>query len=356
MRIPVARHYFLACLSLLMSFDIPASSREEAAGEIVLYSTTTQPAADREATLAIVGGSVITGADIHRAIAARLRQIEHQRYEILEKAVDRAVEQRLLEVEARARGISVDDLRQIEIEARLSEPPDEEIEVYYRANQRYINGSLETVASHLRHYLIAQQRRRLEAELMSRLRVKHGVQVFLGPFRTRVETAGFPSRGPDDAPVTIVAFSDFDCAACTHLEHTLDQIMADYGARVRLVFRQFPLAAHPYSQVAAAAALCAHEQELFWDMRDAMREEPHTLDRETLVQQAARIGLDTAQFTNCLTSRETESRIQAERDAGSEAGVYTPPALFINGRFLTGSTPYERLAKIIDDELSRSNS
>jgi protein-disulfide isomerase len=345
----------LVPLLLLATSDLTTGSPSSAPSEeTVLYSMTTQPAADAEATLAIVGGSSITGAEIQRAIAPKLRQLEHQRYELLEKAVDRAIERRLLEVEARTRGISADELLELEVEARLHEPSDAELDAYYQANKSHIDGSKAEVAPQLRRYLIGRQRQRREAELVTTLRAKHGVQVFLGPFRTRVETGGFPSKGPEDAPVTIVAFSDFDCVACAHLEPTLDQIMTDYGDKIRLVFRQFPLASHPNAQAAAAASLCAYEQDLFWEMHDVLREESTKLDRQELQKNAKRLGLDVVRFGNCLASTEITARVQADVEAGSEAGVYTPPALFINGRFLTGSPPYERLARIIDDELSRT--
>ena len=320
-----------------------------------LYSMTSLPAADLEATLAIVGGSEITGAEIHRMISAKLRQLEHQRYELLEKAVDRAVEQRLLEVEAEARDISTNELLKLEVEARLTEPSDTELDAYYEANKQHIDGSKASVAPQLRSYLIERQRQRLKAALFTELRSKHGVEVFLGPFRTRVETGGFPAKGPETAPVTIVAFSDFDCVACAHLEPVLARIMTDYADRIRLVFRQFPLAAHPNALAAAAASLCAHQQNHFWEMHDALRREPTTLSNADLLQKAKRIGLDTQRFDDCVTSEETAALIQADIEAGSEAGVYTPPALFINGRFLTGSPPYERLSRIIDDELSRAD-
>lgn len=342
---------------LLTASDLANPSSAIAAGEeTALYSMTSQPAADPETTLAIVGGSRITGAEIHRTIAPKLRQLEHQRYEILEKAVDRAVERRLLEVEASSRGISTNKLLQVEVEARLTGPTDEELNAYYQANKSHIDGSKAEVAPQLRSYLISRQQQRLEAELFDVLRSKHGVRVFLGPFRTRVETTGFPAKGPENAPVTIVLFSDFDCTACSHLEPTLNLIMADYAARVRLVFRQFPLASHPNAQAAAAASLCAYEQDLFWEMHDVLRKEPGSLEQEELQQKARRIGLDAERFGDCLTSGDIETKIQTDLEAGSEAGVYTPPAMFINGRFLTGSAPYERLSRIIDDELSREDS
>jgi protein-disulfide isomerase len=161
--------------------------------------------------------------------------------------------------------------------------------------------------------------------------------------------------GHEDAPVTIIEFSDFQCPYCQRLAPTIDQVKSSYGDRVRVVFRHFPLPMHKDAQTAAEASLCANEQGKFWDMHDVMFEEQKSLGVDQLKEKAARIGLDTEQFNSCLDGDNFATAVAADVKAGAAAGVTGTPAMFVNGRFLNGAVPYEQLAKVIDEELARDS-
>lgn len=171
-----------------------------------------------------------------------------------------------------------------------------------------------------------------------------------------VEIAGAPMRGPEDAPVTIVEFSDFQCPYCSRVTPTLERVMNDYDGKVRLAFRQFPLTnIHPMAQKAAEASLCAHEQEKFWAMHDAMFADQGNLGVDALKSKAGELGLDAEQFAACLDSGKYAEEVSSDMKAGQAAGVSGTPAMFINGRFISGAVPYEQVAEVIDDELQRSS-
>jgi protein-disulfide isomerase len=158
-------------------------------------------------------------------------------------------------------------------------------------------------------------------------------------------------RGDAKAPLTIVEFSDFECPYCSKLFSTLKLVEKNYGEKVRLVYRQFPLANHPNAQKAAEAALCANEQGHFWEMHDLMFQEQRALEVPDLKAKAASLKLDAAIFDKCLDSGRHVDRVKQDIMDGSRAGVTGTPAMFINGRFISGAVPYEDLAKIIDAEL-----
>ena len=158
--------------------------------------------------------------------------------------------------------------------------------------------------------------------------------------------------GPIDAPVTIVEFSDFQCPFCSRVIPTLKQIEESYGDKVRLVFRQFPLhRLHPQAQKAAEASLCADDQGKFWEMHDAMFADQRGLAVDSLKAKAAELELDTATFDECLDSGKYAERIETDLAEGAAVGVTGTPAMFINGRFLSGAVPYEQIAAVIDQEL-----
>jgi len=169
--------------------------------------------------------------------------------------------------------------------------------------------------------------------------------------RKEVEASG-PARGPENAPVTIIEFADFQCPFCARLVATLDQVINKYGPKVRLVFRQYPLPMHSNAAKAAEASLCAWEQGKFWEMHDAMFENQGELSVENLKAKAAVLGLNTESFNHNLDTGKYTTYVQGDLQAGQNAGVVGTPALFINGRFVNGAVPFGEITQIVDDELA----
>ncbi len=292
---------------------------------------------------------------MEQANAAAFLQVEQQRRQLLEQALERLIGDRLLELEAQARETTVDELIAQEVEAKATAPSDEEVDAFYEAQKSRIGAPKEQVAEQIRAFLLQQRKQGLMEDLLAALRPKFEAKTLLEPYRIAVDDRGFPSRGPEDAPVTIVEFSDFECPFCSRVVPTLDKIRENYGEKVRLVFRNFPLTAiHPHAQKAAEAALCAHEQENFWEMHDTLFREQKALATEQLKEKAARLGLDGEAFNACLDSGKYAETVASDLQAGQAAGVTGTPAIFINGRFLSGAQPYEEIAAVVDDELSRA--
>jgi protein-disulfide isomerase len=123
---------------------------------------------------------------------------------------------------------------------------------------------------------------------------------------------------------------------------------------VRVVYRQFPLTnLHPHAQKAAEASLCAAEQNKFWEFHDSMFGNQKELSVPDLKQRAVDMKMDTKAFNECLDSGRQNTAVQADIQAGARAGVSGTPAMFINGRLLTGNQPYSEIKDVIDDELQR---
>jgi protein-disulfide isomerase len=168
----------------------------------------------------------------------------------------------------------------------------------------------------------------------------------------RVETEGRPGRGPEDAPVVIVEFTDYGCPFCRrHADSTLVPLLAEYGDRVRYVVRNFPiLSLHPQAGIAAEAAECAHDQDRFWELHGALfAAEAH--DPETLKALARRVGLDAGRFDRCLDGKEMAAVVERDLRDGVAAGVTGTPTFFVNGRPIEGWVPTSTFASLIDDIL-----
>jgi protein-disulfide isomerase len=153
-----------------------------------------------------------------------------------------------------------------------------------------------------------------------------------------VRTAGRPSRGPSDATVTIVEFTDYECPFCRrHATEILPAVLARYGDSVRYVVRDFPLAAlHPFAIAAAEAAECAYRQGRFWAYHDALLRDTGPLSEARIRDQAVAVGLDLQAFEQCRRAEDTRTAVARDLLDGWELGVNGTPTLFINGRRLRG--------------------
>jgi len=167
--------------------------------------------------------------------------------------------------------------------------------------------------------------------------------------------AGAPSKGPADAKVTIVEFSDFQCPFCSRVNPTLKQIEDTYGKDVRIVFRHLPLPFHKEAKPAAEAAMAAHEQGKFWEMHDKLFQSQRDLTRETFERYAKEIGLDMKKFTAALDSGKFRSYVDNDERYAGTVGASGTPAFFINGKLVSGAQPFAAFKNVIDEELKRAD-
>ncbi|OGL66887.1 hypothetical protein A2856_00045 [Candidatus Uhrbacteria bacterium RIFCSPHIGHO2_01_FULL_63_20] len=157
-----------------------------------------------------------------------------------------------------------------------------------------------------------------------------------------------PSRGPASAPVTIVAFGDFQCAACAQLAQALDQVLAD-RPDVRVVWKDAPdEASHPFSSLAAVAAHCADRQGRFWEYHDRLFARQAFLSEGTFVPLAREIGLDEASFTACFDGKETLPIVRKDFDEARALSLTAIPTMFIGGTRVEGAPSLEELIRYVD--------
>ena len=139
-------------------------------------------------------------------------------------------------------------------------------------------------------------------------------------------------HGPDDAPVTLVEYGDFECPHCGAAHAIVRQIQAMLGDNLRFVFRHFPLTQiHPHAEPAAEAAEAAGAQGQFWEMHDTLFENQPALDGSDLVAYAEDLGLDLEQFVTELERRVHQPRVREDFMSGVRSGVNGTPSFFING-------------------------
>jgi protein-disulfide isomerase len=144
--------------------------------------------------------------------------------------------------------------------------------------------------------------------------------------------------GPDDAPVTLVEYGDFECPYCGMAHPIVKRARKTLGSQLRFVFRHFPLAEiHPHARVAAQAAEAAGAQGKFWEMHDTLFEHQDALEVEDLLGYAESLGLDTVKFARDLEAGTFEKRVRDDFRSGVKSGVNGTPTFFINGARYDGS-------------------
>ena len=160
-------------------------------------------------------------------------------------------------------------------------------------------------------------------------------------------------RGPENAPVTITVFSDFQCPYCARLVPTLDQVMAAYPLQVRLVFKQFPLSMHNFAKPAAMATLAARNQGKFWPLHDQLFANYNKLSDIRIRELAESVGLDMARYDQDVANPALQQEVAADIQLGSTVGVRGTPAAYINGVQLKDRS-FSGFKQVIDAELKKA--
>jgi len=131
------------------------------------------------------------------------------------------------------------------------------------------------------------------------------------------------------------------------------RLMKEFDGKIRLTLRQYPYKYREYSHIAAEALLAAGDQGKYWEMHDVMLKMSPKLDRNSLIEYARSLGLDTKQFTKALDTMKHSDIIERDKKLAVDLDLYNTPTFFINGRKVVGNRPYEYMRKIIEEELKR---
>jgi protein-disulfide isomerase len=167
--------------------------------------------------------------------------------------------------------------------------------------------------------------------------------------------AGAPFRGTANAKVVIQQFSDFQCPFCGRVEPTLEQVLKDYPGKVKIVWRDLPLAFHANAPLAAEAAREAFAQkgnEGFFKMHKLLFDNQQNLERQDLEGYAKKIGLDVGRFGRALDSHVHKAAVDADQKAATDAAVSGTPAFFVGPFFLSGAQPYPKFKKLVERTLA----
>ena len=323
--------------------------------QVCCLAQSSGPAKSTE-TLATVGGQPITEDDLLPSVASKLISLRNLEYQMKKQALDNLIDQRLLEAEAKRKGMSADKFLEQEVDTKVAEPTDAELNAYYLAQKAELNRPLNEAKAQLEPSLKQAKVQQARQAFYAHLREQAKVVVLLSPPRVEVSVDPARVRGNPKAKVMIVEFSDFQCPYCGGVQATLQSVLAKHPETVALAYRDMPMSKiHPLARKAAEAARCAGEQGKFWEYHDLLFADQSKLDQDGLMDKARTLKLDEQRFESCLGSEKFKAQIQQDSQDGMRAGVSGTPGFFINGIFLSGSQPESAFENLVQEQLSASS-
>lgn len=303
--------------------------------------------------LAVVDGQTISQDDLFPYIQGLMFPLRQQEFEVKSNALENLINLRLLDGQAKKMGITTGELIELEINAKVAEPTESELQALYIVQKDQLGKLFPELRTPLQRLLKQARIQQAREDYYKRLREKATVSVLLE--KPSVAVAHDPARlrGDPKASLVIVEFSDFQCGYCRSVEATLKKLLSKYDGQVSLAYRDLPLREiHPQAQLAAEAGRCAGEQGRFWEYHDVLFENQNKLNREDLAEHARTVKLDEKKFDSCLASGKYKPEIEQERQLGLKAGVTGTPGFFINGKLLTGNLPQDSFEKFIQEALA----
>lgn len=306
-----------------------------------------------DTVLATVNGSRITAKQVDDAVATQIYPLQQQLYAIRKAALENLITAKILESEAAARGISIEELRR-QLTAGEINVARAQVEEAYTQNASFFAAmSPDEARERLRLDLESQARMKHYRAGLDALRKKWPVNLsFTAPdFVLELDDGVSPVKGATTPAVTIVEFSDFECPFCSQVQATLKQVIEKYGKDVRLVFKHMPLEGHRNSLPAARAAYCAAEQDRFWQFHDALFNSQN-LSPALFEEIAAQFGLGIPKFRACLNSEQSRTAVVKDIETARLFRIESTPSFIVNGKLIKGALSFADFQKIIERELS----
>ena len=330
-----------------------------AASEVkVLVAEYTPPAAatERARVLATIKGESITAGDVEDSLLPLIFDVQEQVYKLRKDELELSINDTLLTQEAQKRKITVEAL--LEAEVKPKPVTDQQVQAFFDQNKERVSGGFAETKDAIKQYLEQIEVRQSERVLVEKLRAAATIQTFLIAPESPVfaiSTNDQPSLGSADAPVTIVAFTDYQCPSCAAMHPVLEQLVKEYGNKVRLVTRDFPLSQHTEAFKAAEAAEAAREQGKYWEYIQILLRNQSALTVDKLKGYASDLSLDRTRFDNALDTGKFTESVQRDLEDGMKLGINGTPTIFINGRRVSAKG-YDELKLIIDAAFKAASS
>lgn len=315
--------------------------------------------------VAEAGPIKITAQEMVTAMAAQEYQQRQQLYQARQEWIQNEIVERMLKKEAEKEGLDVDGLlKKIDAQAKVSTDTDAQMFYKVQAQQGRIKdpqtGKVpefaelkDRIKKHLDDQSKQAARQAYFGKVMEGSEPKVNLQVPDPPLIANVSPEDDPAKGPADAKVTVVEFSDFQCPACKQAHYKMPALFEKYGDKIKFVYRDFPLLGkHEDALPAAIAASCAGDQGKYWEMHDMLFKAP-SLKENDFKSFASALKLDGGKFDTCLKDPARDAEVRKDMDDGRAYGVNSTPTFYVNGYLVVGANMPE-IVRLIDRELEKN--
>ena len=300
-----------------------------------------------------INGTKFTFSEFEQKRPAALFQARNTFYQSARKAADEFVDSYLLEQQANAEHITVAELLERHVNSVITkDPPEDALRVYYEGVDP--TEPYEAVRPQILSHIRQKRLDKAKAEYLKTLHSQAKVAIRMSPPRASISLKDTPLRGPQDAPVTIIEYADYECPYCQQIQPVLDKLETEYKGKVAFAYKDAPLPMHSHAQKAGEAARCAGAQGKYWEYHDLLFASK-ALDIPQLKEAAANLKLDTQAFDKCLNSGEQEKAVKTQLAEAQTFQLQGTPSFFINGIFFSGSLTSEQFHTVIDDELAAAS-
>ena len=322
---------------------------------LILLLRFTGFAQEPETVVATVNGTEITLKQVDETVLSAIYPLQQQLYALRKIALENLITAKLLEAEAQAQRISIEELRE-QLTRGNAKVTRGEVENAYAQNASFFASmSPHEARERLRLDLENQARMRYYRAALEELRKKWPVVLKLPPPVGPELDEGSPAKGAAKAAVTIVEFSDFECPFCAQVQDTLKQIMDRYGGAVRLVFKHLPSEGHRNSLAASRAAYCAGQEDRFWQFHDALFA-ARDLSPSFISDIAAKLGLGREKFAACVNAEASRTAVVRDIELAKRYRIDSTPSFLINGKLVKGALTFAEFQTVIDRELQQTSS
>lgn len=299
--------------------------------------------------VAKVFGKDVSDQDLEKSspdiFSARLDLFETQK-----RAVDDFVRQKVIDELAAKEKMSADDYTKKQMEEAKKKVDAKAVTAFLK--ERNV-GDPDKVPDHLKDQVKGILHMQ---DLVSSYTKKNPVELYLKRPKAPALDFNFEGDsvwGKDDAKVTVVEFSDFQCPFCAKGKDRVNELKKEYGKKIRFVFKHFPLPMHPDAKPASEASLCVQEQDKdkFWKYHDVLFENQRELGADKLKEYAKRVGADVKKFEECVAAKRYEKQVEKNMEEGRKFGVNSTPSFYVNSQPIRGARDLAEFREIIDEAL-----
>jgi protein-disulfide isomerase len=303
----------------------------------VLVESVTPPEtdADRARVFATVNGKRVSSGDVEEALKPLIFGVQEQVYNLRKQSLDMKINDLLLEEEAKKKNVAAAALFDAEVLPRVKAVSEEDARKLYEERKASVQGTFDELRPQIIQYLQNRAQSNAAEEYAEQLRKAATVQVFLklpDPPVFEIAIDDRPWKGGASAQVTIVEFTDYECPSCGAAQPVLEEVAKEFGDRVKLVVRNFPLPQHTHAFKAAEASEAAREQGKYWEYAALLFTNQKALEVDKLKEYASQLGLDRKKFDAALDSGRFSGKVKRDMADGDKIGVDSTPSVFINGK------------------------